>query len=334
MTGSDQPGEETIAEEAAQWFARLKSLPVSRETLQQFHRWQRDARHAAAFEAVERLWQRSAALGARPAIAAATQAALARSAGGTPRSARWRPALMGVAAMGLLLLGSGISYWLLRPPLGSYATGIGQRSVVTLDDGSQVTLDTDSSVRARFTSGARQITLTRGQALFAVAHDAARPFVVTAGAAGVLATGTRFGVRRDDQAVAVTLIEGSVRVTATGEAPRVLGSGQQWVLQPGRAAVVHGVDAAATTAWTQGRLVLDGWTLARALAEVNRYTVRPIRLDAPAYASARLSGTFAAGDVESFVRATTVLLPLAATHDTDGSIRLVARASRSHGSAP
>jgi len=124
------------------------------------------------------------------------------------------------------------------------------------------------------------------------------------------------------------LVEGSVQVATRGAAPSTLRSGQQLVLRPDHAAVMRAVDADTATAWTQGRIVLDGWTLARALVEVNRYTPRPVRLEAARYADARLSGTFDVGDIDSFVAAATALLPLTAQRDTDGAIRLIERPSQ------
>jgi transmembrane sensor len=328
MTGTDQHGEDAVEAQAAQWFARLKSLPVSHETLQQFFAWQRDETHAAAFDAIERLWSRAGDLGDRPAIMAATQDALSRTA--KRRSPLWslRPALAALAAIVLILLGSGATYWALRPGANAYATGVGQQSVVALEDGSKVTLDTDTHIVVRFDANGRSVTLKQGQAYFMVAHDTARPFRVEAGGTGILATGTRFNVRRDGRAVDVTLVEGSVQVAARGAAPSTLRSGQQLVLRPDHAAVMRAVDADTATAWTQGRIVLDGWTMARALVEVNRYTPRPVRLEAARYADARLSGTFDVGDIDSFVAAATALLPLTAQRDTDGAIRLIERPSQ------
>lgn len=327
MTGTDPHGEDTVEAQAAQWFARLKSLPVSRETLQAFFAWQRDARHATAFAAVEQMWSTAGALGDRPALIAATEAALARKA--TRRALIWlpRPVVAGLAAILLVLLGSGVTYWALRPEANAYATRIGQQSAVVLEDGSKVALDTDTRVIVRFEKDERRVVLEQGQAYFTVAHDTARPFRVTAGDTQVLATGTQFDVRRDGAAVAVTLVEGRVQVAMAGAPSTALGAGQQWVVRPARAAVVRAVDPATTTAWRQGRIVLDGWTLEQALIEVNRYTARPVRLEVPRFAGARLSGTFDAGDIGSFVAATTALLPLDAARDADGSIRLVDRVS-------
>lgn len=148
------------------------------------------------------------------------------------------------------------------------------------------------------------------------------PFLVDAGDARVLATGTQFDVRRDDARIDVTLVEGSVRIDALGEAPTRLRAGQQWRVRTHQAPQVRTVSTAAVTAWKSGRIILDGVTLRQAIVEVNRYASRPVRLDGPGYADARLSGSIDAGDVQAFVTAVTALLPLQAVQGDDGAISL------------
>ncbi len=71
------------------------------------------------------------------------------------------------------------------------------RRDVTLADGSVVHLDVDSEINVSFSSGHRDITLVNGRALFEVAHDASRPFVVSAGQSHTTALGTHFQVQRE-----------------------------------------------------------------------------------------------------------------------------------------
>lgn len=72
--------------------------------------------------------------------------------------------------------------------------------------------------------------------------------------------------------------------------------------------------------------MLEGRTLADAIAEVNRYTAYPVRLEAARYAGRKVGGSFDVGDVKGFVAATTALLPLQAVTGTDGTTRLIDRA--------
>src|SRR5262249_40880821 len=94
------------------------------------------------------------------------------------------------------------------------ATGVGEQRMLALDDGTHVILNTDTRVRVDYERDARRIELDKGEALFEVAHDAARPFFVTAGDRRIQALGTSFAVRRDESQVAVTLVDGKVTVAS------------------------------------------------------------------------------------------------------------------------
>jgi transmembrane sensor len=322
MTGSDD--QDDVQAQAAQWFARLKTIPVARETLDAFFEWRRVPEHAEAYRAVEQIWGASSTLDDSPTIRDLTDDAYNRPSRGRRRPMFWgRKAAPAVAAAAVLAaVVAGIE---MNNQAVSYTTKIGEQSVVALEDGSRLALDTDTQVEVRFTADTRHVTLERGQAYFTVAHDAARPFLVDAGGNDVLATGTQFDVKRSKHDVAVTLVEGSVRVTPKGTAPIQLASGQAWSRHRDEAPTVHPVDTTVATAWKQGRIVLEGRTLADAIAEVNRYTTRPIRLEAGRYANSQVGGSFDVGDVKGFVAATTALLPLEAVADADGTTRLLDR---------
>ncbi|QJU60282.1 DUF4880 domain-containing protein [Sphingomonas sp. AP4-R1] len=311
--------------EAAAWFARLKTVPVSRGTLEEFFAWRRKDGHYEAFEAVERFWSASALAADRPAVLAATEAALHRRS----RKNRWFGARSILAACSALALGGIALSWSLSGRGQTFETRVGQQSIVTLDDGSRMTLDTGTRVAVRFDAQERHVRVDRGQAYFTVAHAADRPFTVAMGDAEVKATGTQFAVRMDG-GPRVTLIEGRVLVSGQMIAhPIPLSPGQQVQLGAARPPVVTSVNTAAATAWTKGRIVLDGATLAAAVTEVNRYTVHPVRLEATRNAANRLSGSVETGDVAGFVEAATAILPVKAVDQPDGTIRLTDMESKS-----
>ena len=194
--------------------------------------------------------------------------------------------LQGRLAKGLIPIGAvaavaavvvGVTMWSARPL--SYETGLGERRIVVLADGSKVTLDTESRITVRLTGRRRAVELASGQAFFDVEGDPARPFVVRAGATDVTALGTRFDVRRAGGGAQVTLVEGKVDVVDRGQAtPRwSLAPGQQIVTASPRPAV-RSVDAASETSWTVGRLIFAGDTVEAAVAEVNRYTASKVVL--------------------------------------------------------
>ncbi len=86
-----------------------------------------------------------------------------------------------------------------------------------MEDGSRITLNTDSQIRVDLTVKERRVELQQGEAFFEVAHDASRPFIVRAGNKRVIAVGTRFSVRREANDVRVVVTEGKVRVETEGD---------------------------------------------------------------------------------------------------------------------
>jgi transmembrane sensor len=83
---------------------------------------------------------------------------------------------------------------------------------LTLADGSTVDLNARSSIRVEFSNSERRIELLDGQALFQVAKDKERPFIVRSGDATVRAVGTQFDVYRKSSGTTITVLEGRVAV--------------------------------------------------------------------------------------------------------------------------
>jgi transmembrane sensor len=184
---------------------------------------------------------------------------------------------------------------------------------LTLTDGSTVNLNSQSAIEIRFTSAERGVVLTKGEALFHVAKNAARPFIVTTGGTRVRAVGTEFDVYRKSTATIVSVLEGRVEVSQpptsrsgrTSEATTV----ERLLLTAGyRVAVTRAgiggseeVDAAAAIAWTQRQLIFDSASAADVAEEFNRYNSRQMIIDSD-LAGLRLSGVFSSTDPMAFVR--------------------------------
>ena len=201
---------------------------------------------------------------------------------------RWRPA---AAVAVLLAVALGGDAWWARQPVEATAAA-GGRTTVALADGSRVVLNSGSRLTVAHGLGsalpwratARRAVL-EGEAFFAVAHDADRPFVVRTFNAEVAVLGTRFNVRawrgERDAATRVALESGRVRVsarsnTAAGEAEAatagavVLAPGEAAVVAVGRAATSATVSVDRAVAWQAGGFAVEGLPLGDVLAEVGR----------------------------------------------------------------
>ena len=319
-----------IASEAAVWVARLhgpyRSVAVDRECLA----WQaRSAAHRLAFERCTDTWQDVPGL-TLSGYAAVVGAAHPEAPNLTRRAALACAALAGVALV----------VWRPWARVDIFETGVGEQRVVLLPDGTRMTLNTATRIGVTLTKAKRTVQVIRGEALFEIAKDAARPFVVQVADANVMATGTTFLVRTtpqgDDEAFGVTLIEGQVIVRRAGDAAHGRPD-EPVVMTPGERLRVRlaGADARDApgsrldrpkiehlTAWKRGEVVLDDVPMTDAVAEMNRYSNLPVGIvNVEAIGALRVSGVMRAGDSEAFARAVAKLHSLS-VRMTPGRIEL------------
>ena len=186
----------------------------------------------------------------------------------------------------------------------------GEQRVLTLDDGSRVTLAGDSAINLDLTDHQRRVTLLRGRVYFQVAPDPQRPFLVEAGEARVRVTGTRFEVRRDGgDRVRLTVAEGEV--IASGRERRLtLGAGEQVHWSRGRLGDRHWVDVDRVLAWLEGRLVFRDQPLGDILRELTPHHPDRLLLLDQGLAERRFSGTLDIADPDAALSALSQTLPL------------------------
>lgn len=298
--------------------------------------------HVAAYDAVRGAMGQVDGVSADPRILALRASALSAKGGPGPV---WRMAAGVVGAV--VLLGGGTAVVMgdhspsaatavlervKHPGEAVYRTAIGERSTVTLPDGSVATLNTDTVLRIAYNDTARGVRLVRGQALFEVAHAKARPFEVYAGDRVITAIGTTFDVRLDGTKVKVALLEGKVRVRgretpAAAPTPQlVMVPGELLEARPAEPMKVRNEDLSLETSWRAGVLVFDETPLAEAVAELNRYSDKHLVVDDPALAAFHVSGVFKTGDVDRFANTVAEILPVKPETRADGSVKLAPRA--------
>lgn len=310
--------------EAAEWHVRLGERPVSAAALSEFRDWRQSPENAAAYHRLEAMWRTAGSLSADADIQAVAQETLRSSRKSGKRSTSLRLAPVAAGLVSVMVALALVFLW--TPDRNASATAVGEQRLIRLEDGTQVRLDTDTRLKVRYVRSERQILLERGQALFTVTHDSARPFRVTAGDIVVTALGTTFDVRRDPVGARVTLVTGSVAVSDAAA-----GAPERWRLTPGQQvetsrpnALPRAVDPAVATSWSEGRLVFRGAPLHEAVDEVNRYLPEKIVLSAGPTENVEVNGVFAAGDRDAFVSAVSDLFGLRAQPQPDGGVRLTA----------
>jgi transmembrane sensor len=214
-----------------------------------------------------------------------------------------RPA-WAAAALTLLLCITALVLWI-DVDTHSYSTGIGEQRTIQLADGSTVELNARSKVRVHLTDRRRDVALLEGQALFRVAKDKQRPFVVRAGDAQVRAVGTEFDVYKKRVETVVTVVEGRVETYETGAdtdaAAIVLSAGEQLTVLPHTVTQPTRADTAQATAWVQKRLIFEETPLSEVAEEFNRYNRRPLSIDDAELQALKISGVYSSTDPTSLI---------------------------------
>ena len=335
---SASPGKPSAATraEAAAWVARLHGPNRNARVEEACRRWMaEDPERAAAFELLTDTWEKAGQLNVPVDTREPRTAVVPRRAAGASRdSLRCAPAgfrisfsRAALATVAIAVIAIAATALYLRPE--GLATGVGEQRTLTLPDGTRVYLNTNSRAVVRFDRQVRRVELAKGEALFEVAHNAAWPFIVMAGTREVRALGTAFVVRNDPRQLAITLVEGSVRVSpqgaeTAGTRPERKAAGSGKPTQAGAATEVLTLDPGERvtfasghparldrpslekiTAWRRGQISLDDTTLADTVSEINRYDVTHVVVRDPSVAAIRLSGVFRAGDTQNFVKAVT-----------------------------
>lgn len=158
------------------------------------------------------------------------------------------------------------------------------RSIVTkrgdwdkqlLDDGTVVYAGSTTELRFHFDDKIRSVTLLRGEALFEVAKEPGRPFVVATDVGSVKAVGTEFSTAYRGDSVVVTVVEGEVAVSpkASGQSVQptiALVANQQLVLSRSGAGQPLAVDADREVKWIRNWYDFDGERICEIVDELNR----------------------------------------------------------------
>ena len=253
-------------------------------------------RLAATFERTERL------VALRPFATETT----------TVAERKWiRPSVIGFAAalVAVVVLGSAAFLFLQDSRESTYTTAVGEHETISLADGSQIELNTDTTVRVSASAHRRVVSLEKGEAYFQVKHDVARSFIVLAGGRRLTDIGTKFLVRRDDDHLAVAVMEGRIKLdtpdSATQSPPAMLASGDTVLATANSLSVTKKSTQSLIDelGWRRGLLVFQHTTLADAAREFNRYNAEKLVVVDGKTAALQINGTFRANDVEAFTGA-------------------------------
>ncbi len=323
MSGSPQrrddpvPTKEVRAE-AADWIARLHDEQRAPDVDAQFQAWLGESEeHKRAFSHLTHVWERAGGIRMRAR----------HNASDTRKSrSRFTPWAATLAAAAVLAVIATIFY---RHD-NALVTGVGQRQVRLLPDGTRVVLNTDTRIEVNYDEHARRIRLTHGEAWFDVSKHPAWPFLVRVGDREIRALGTSFIVRHDDiQDLSVTLVEGRISITpitqnendvAPSPAAQVLVPGQRLMISRRQPPAVDRPELSRVTAWERGRVEFEDTALEDAANEMNRYSTTQVTVADARVAQLRVGGVFRAGDSDEFVKVVTAAFGLRADRNDGGIV--------------
>ena len=319
----------SIESEALAWIAQLDGDNVSDKDLAAFREWvNRSPAHAREIRELNSLWDELNVL--TDMVEPIAQAdAVSRQLRRREYFKAWRRRLM--FPVGTVAALAVVSFYVTNSQTTSppdivqtaevqlpkiYKTKIGQHQEYELADGSKVTLNTGSRIEVDFREDQRRIRLLEGEALFDVAHDTSRPFLVFAGDGIVRAVGTAFLVHLQGNEFDVIVSEGAVELSSVLPTPVVqtksenskklaslgivkAGHKAKYENSAASIATVSEVEMTAKMSWQNGLITFNGETLEEVVKEVSRYTELNIEIRDAELKALQVGGVFKSGDTES-----------------------------------
>ena len=238
-----------------------------------------------------------------------------------------------IAATVLLTIGATAWFainedWLTAPEtqLQVVETKESEHRSIDLEDGSTIELGAASSLSVNYSGERRTVVLEAGEALFEVAKDPNRPFVVLAGNGTITAVGTAFNVRRDADRVVVTVTEGEVEVVQQGgsiarvpdesvteiatPAHQTLAVGERVEYSAAGIARLDNIEPAVATEWRNGRLRYRAESLKHVIPDVDRYSPQTVIIGDAAVGELKFTGTVFQDNADEWLRGLEAVFPV------------------------
>ncbi len=287
---------------ASQWYAVLSDERVSPQQTARWQQWYaQDQDNQWAWQQVENLRNQLSSVPGEIAQRALHDTQLTR-----------RRVMKGL----LLLLGVGGGWRLWQSEIGEglradYRTAKGTVQQYPLDDGTLLTLNTDSAVNVHFSNDRRLVRLLYGEIAITTAKDSQqRPFQVQTSQGMLTALGTQFTVRQQDNSVLLAVQQHAVQAVLAADPAqtRVVRQGQRLQFRAAEFGAIQ-TDDDNTASWTQGVLSFSDQPLSAVAQTLSRYRYGVLRCD-PAVANLRLSGTFPLHNADRILETIAQTLPV------------------------
>ncbi|MEW6640667.1 MAG: FecR domain-containing protein [Pseudomonadota bacterium] len=326
MTDFDDLSEELspIEREALVRVQKLGSGRATRREIEDTKLWGRQSSaHGEALARASLLWDR---------IGPAGHNLLKRRGEAVLPGFRAEPRLTRRAVLGGALATSAAACLAVWPPLelwpslhdvmADYRTAAGEQRRITIDGGVTVTLNTGTSINARF-DGDRsdRIEILTGEAVISTEVAAKRDVRVVAGDGEISAQQALFNVRHDPRRTCVTCLDGALRVDRHNAMVELRKGQQVDYGAPGLGMPVS-VDPVEVAAWQQGLLIFHDAPLGRVVGEINRYRSGRVMVTNAELGRRLVNGRFRIDNIDGILTMFQQIFGAKATHLPGGIVLL------------
>ncbi|PHR92671.1 MAG: hypothetical protein COA69_07530 [Robiginitomaculum sp.] len=319
---------------ASTWFARLMADDVSEAERAGFIIWLSESEaHKTAYEDICVTWGEVDGLDTSVLETLSAKALPQTLHANNDRKTGFKWLASSLAAAAVLIVAF-VGMPMLNTVLGeqspveyAYTTGHGETRTVTLADGSEITLNTDTSVRAMFNQGTRKVILERGEAFFDVVRDETRPFTVGFGGGRVTVLGTRFNVYRQEAGTQVFVEHGRVEVSGLATPNTLILAVDQGANLDvnGELSTENAFVLEQAIAWKNGNFVFRDTKLSDMATQINRYARLDVIIEDEAVKNLEISGTFAINRIPEILTTLELAMPVDVEVQSDGKHLIVAR---------
>lgn len=291
-----------VIKQAAEWLSKVHQGPLSQAEETALQKWRQQS------QLHESTWQKAASITGKFKT---IPNQIGMSVLDRPASVDRREFMKPLVVL-LIALPTGIASYRYLPWqswTADYTTAIGETRSLQMADGSDITLNTDTSLDIEYTLQERIIKLHAGEVYIETARDVQnRPFYVFTKHGRLQALGTKFVVRVEQDASYIGVTEGAVEITPAGAAPLVIQAGQESTFTKSLIHAASAMDPNATS-WLDGVLYADDMPLKDFIKLLSRYRRGVINCDKAAE-DVRISGAFLLKDTDKILETIQSTRPL------------------------
>lgn len=306
-----------LREVAISWLIRLRDAEADDPIRSQFEQWlMANAAHQQAYADISRLWQTFDSPRELERLAdIADQDAFFQQ---STRAKKLKNAVAG--ALAVLAIGAGgllgLQAWRSQPTMQlATQAAVGEVKSQRLQDGTLMTMNTGTEIAVTYYRDKRLVTLKQGEAIFEVARDEQRPFIIDSGKAKITVLGTRFAVNKLHKLVRVSVDHGTVKVESQ-QTSHANQQGGQLILHDGEVAEVKQIatrshhQAADAFAFEKGMVIFEEADLDEIAETLSRYRKQPLVAEPSVAGNIHLSSMLKTTAIETFIQQMPEMAPV------------------------